>query len=280
MNTPQKPATKLASPPSLCCIALLIFLQCLVTGCSGDSRSKMNSSDIAISPTQPPATNVAVPDNRFSNSYSILIFGNSHTAGIGDLISQLITAEDPNTQVQIDSFGGGFLDDPSSNPGRLDRLQNQQWSHIILQGQKYSQSGTTTYPTTATENWIRLAKAQSTTPILFPEHPQRNDPHEGQRVHNLHTSISAVQAACIAPVGLAWDRVIALRPDLRLHHLDGNHASRIGKLLTAMVFYEVITGYRADLLPYNPALELSPEIQSFFGQIASETIAQHSPCAF
>lgn len=288
MKTINTQKTKLSSRQWFYRFALLLFNSLLVVACSGGSNSNVNEQTTPTvtappppPPTAPaPATNVAVPDNRFLDSYSILIFGNSHTAGIGDLIGLILQAEYPDINIHIDSFGGGFLDNPSTNPQRLQRLQSREWSHVILQGQKYSQSGTVDYSTLATENWIKQAKNQTATPVLFPEHPQRHNPDEGQRVHNLHQSISAKQSACIAPVGLAWDRVIALRPDLSLHLQDGNHASASGKVITAMVFYEVITGYPANLLPYIDELGVSPELQQFFGQIVSETISANTPCRF
>jgi hypothetical protein len=54
----------------------------------------------------------------------------------------------------------------------------------------------------------------------------------------------------IAPVGLAWDRALALQLILILHADDGNHTALAGAFLTSLVFYEVITGMSVDLLPY------------------------------
>ena len=281
-----------ASPKNkqkLYCFTFLL-IQGLLLACSGGSGNSASSVNPPVRPLQPPAANTdannsnapnaAIPDNRFSDTYNILIFGNSHVRGVGNFIEDILSADDNSLTLQIETFHGEFLDDNPTQAQRLERLQSQTWSHIILQGQRYSQSGTVDYPTSATQNWISLAKAQNSTPILFPEHPQRNNTQEGRRVHNLHRSIAEQQAACIAPVGLVWDRVIELQPDLALHHLDGNHASNLGKALTAMVFYEVITGYPADQLAHVPELDITPEEQNLFGQIVSEVISEYTPCEF
>lgn len=284
IKLPTEYGTKLLYKPSVFGVTYLLLLGFFV-GCSGGSNTNVDepAPPVATTPAPapaPPISNVAIPDNRFSSSYSILIFGNSHIAGIGDLLQQILLTDDNSIEVHIDSFGGGFLDSSTYNPQRMDRLKSRDWSHVILQGQKYSQSGIISYPTTATENWIRVAKDQNITPVLFPEHPRRNNPHEGQQIHNLHTSISAAQLSCVAPVGLAWDKVLALRPELNMYLMDGNHASSMGKVLSAMVFYEVITGYPANLLPYIPQIDVAADVQSLFAQVASETIAQHTPCIY
>jgi hypothetical protein len=105
-------------------------------------------------------------------------------------------------------------------------------------------------------------------------------------VANLHVSIANIQSSCVAPVGLVWDRVISLMPDLGLHLADGNHASNTGKFLTALIFYETITGLSADLIPFlgniniNISIDIDMATQDLFGQIVSEVMAEYPPCDY
>lgn len=69
-------------------------------------------------------------------------------------------------------------------------------------------------------------------------------------------------------------------PSLALHLDDGNHASFLGKLLTAFVFYEVITGKSADLLPFIENIEVADKIQQLLRLLASETIQSNQACTF
>ncbi|UJF22818.1 hypothetical protein [Shewanella sp. OMA3-2] len=227
-----------------------------------------------------PTSNLPIPDNRFANEYKILFFGNSHVSGQPSLINRLIQVGNNNSQVTTFNAGGGFLDDAASQKRREDLLTTEPWTHVILQGQKYSQSGTVNYPTLPAQVWIAKAKGKSITPILFPEHPQIGRDEEARQVHQLHSSIVAVQQSCIAPIGLAWNKVLMISPKLRLHMADGNHASLMGNLLTALVFYEVITGHSADLLPYIADIAVDEPTQQLLGQIASETIQANVPCTF
>ncbi|GLX85563.1 hypothetical protein tloyanaT_18150 [Thalassotalea loyana] len=250
----------------------------LLTSCSGDSTTEQDRNEQSL--TGDVTSNLPIPDNRFKDSYQILIFGNSHIINIGSLIETMIKADNPDAQTQVVNQGGGFLDDNTTRSRRLSRIEGQQWSHIILQGQKYSQSGIVEYPTRSAERWIGIAKEHGIMPVLFPEHPRRGNTEEGQRVHEIHTGIAARQKSCVAPIGLAWDRALTIQPGLALHASDGNHASALGRVLTAYVFYEVITGQPADLLPIIESLNVSADLQQLFKQVASETISANEPCGF
>lgn len=260
--------------------ALAIALLAL-TSCSGD---KVNYSEEPSSYVKPikssPTENLSIPDNRFSNTYQILLFGNSHVAGIGNLIKILINTGIPHANITFTNASGGFLDNESSYQYRAELLKNTSWTHIILQGQKYSQSGVTVYPTLSAQIWIDKAKQQQITPILFPEHPQKGSTTEGKRVHDIHIGIIAQQKSCIAPVGLTWDKVLQIEPLLNLHNNDGNHANLMGQLLTSYVFYEVITGESADLLPFIESIAVTESNQQILRQLASETIQANLPCLF
>ena len=80
--------------------------------------------------------------------------------------------------VSITTRTGTFLDTIVDNDSIVELLQNKKWTHVILQGQKYSQSQSVLYPTNATITWIQRAKAVGATPILFPEHPLLNNPQD------------------------------------------------------------------------------------------------------
>ena len=263
--------------------ALFIALLAL-TACSGEKindSTETSSSGSTIKPsTSTPTENLSIPDNRFANTYQILLFGNSHVTGLGKLIKILINTGIPHANITFTNARGGFLDDESSYQYRAGLLNNTSWTHVILQGQKYSQSGVSVYPTISARIWIDKAKQQQITPILFPEHPQKDNATEASRVHGIHTGIAAQQKSCVAPVGLAWDKVLLTEPLLNLHNNDGNHANLMGQLLSSYVFYEVITGESADLLPFIESIAVAESTQQILRQLASETIQANPPCLF
>ena len=260
---------------------LFVLPLLLLVACNSADNHSSNGGTTAPPDTGLNGSNLTIPDNSTKDAYKVLLFGNSHIMGLSTLINTLITNGLPSkTFSGRDASSQRYLDERLNDGVSLGILKNDRWTHVILQAQKYSQSGIYDYPTLGTQRWSQLAKEQQATPILFPEHPQRGNKSEGMRLYELHKNIAAKQSACVAPIGPVWDKVIALRPELELHHPDGNHASDLGKFLSALVFYEVITGTSADLLPYISTLDIDAQTQDFFGQIVSQVLIENPPCDY
>ncbi|MFT5705190.1 MAG: hypothetical protein ACI8SK_001145 [Shewanella sp.] len=253
-------------------ISLHVIILILSLSACGQDSADTNDTN--------PSTNLPIPDNRNSDNYQVLLYGNSHTARQASLLRTLISTGVSDSSVDVSNAGGGFLDDNLKKSSQVAKLENGNWTHVILQGQKYSQSGNRKYPTIAAQIWIEKAKNKGVTPILFPEHPQKGNTEEGMRVHLIHTRIAQLQKSCVAPIGLTWDKVQLTSPQIPLYSSDGNHAAYTGSMLTALVFYEVITGRSADLLPYIPEIDVDEATQQLLGQMASETIQANQPCKF
>lgn len=200
-----------------------------------------------------------------AKDYEILLIGNSHSSknNLPGLLATLIEAGLPSKTVHVRAAPGwGFLADHLRDRKTRRLLESQAWTHVVLQGQKYSTSGRYSYPTDAAEEWIRRAKIQGAVPIMFPEWPRRGNSEEGQRIQKLHLQIVAREPACLAPVGLAWEQVLRQHPSLELHARDGNHSNPTGALLTAYVLYEVITGQSATELPSVRSVKADSETQT------------------
>ncbi len=235
------------------------------------------------SPGLPAATTAAVPDNRQRDPLQVLIMGNSHASSndLPGLLAGLLRHQRPAASVEVVLAPGfGFLDELLNNAGTRAALESRRWSHVILQGQKYSVSAQQSYPTEAAQAWIGLSKALGATPLLFPEHGQRGNAAEGQRVFSLHQAIAAKAPACVAPIGPAWDATLLQMPGVMLHSADGNHAALAGSLLTALVFYELITGMPASALPHQPTLAIEASLQQRLREQASAAIARHGGCVY
>lgn len=263
-------------------VLLVVLLSIFSFACSDSSTPSKTFKPIGeqVNEHVEPKSNLQVPNNQSLSAYRIAITGNSHIIGLNRNVASIIRQISDKNTVESKVIGHGFLDESITSTNSNDTLTNGNWSHIILQGQKYSQSRTRNYPTSGAQWWIANAKAVGVTPILFPEHPQRGDSTEGAYVYGLHQGITLYQASCIAPVSLVWDRVQLLMPHLNLHATDGNHASALGKYLTALVFAEVITGQRIDSVTLDPVSGLLPDEQLLMAQAVSEIIFQHPACPF
>lgn len=215
------------------------------------------------------------------DDYELLFIGNSHSAanGLPGLVATLIETADPNKKVNtVNAPGINFLAERINDGETLALLQSRKWSHVFLQAQKYSSTGLYSYPTTAAEEWIRRVKRQQALPILFPEWPRRGNYEEGQRVHELHLYIASQEPACVAPVGLVWDKMIATYPNVDLHAVDGNHSNLKGALLTAFVFYQILTKQSSADLPYVSQINVSENLQKQMREVASAVINANLSC--
>lgn len=226
-------------------------------------------------PLEPPEDFLPVAPPQ-TGDYQLLFMGNSHTAanGLPNLVTALIEGGIPGAAAsQATAPGYLFLADRINDGVSRPLLESRNWSHVILQAQKYSSSGQYDYPTAAAEEWIRSAKAQGARPILFPEWPRRGNTEEGPRVQQLHLDIASRESACVAPVGLAWEAALEENPGLVLHASDGNHSNLTGSLLTAFVLYQVITGKPASELPDLATVAVSSGTQQALKTVAAEVVA-------
>lgn len=151
----------------------------------------------------------------------------------------------------------GFLADHVKRKSTRDLIQLGSWDFVVLQAQKYSSSGKYTYPTDAAIELARLAQAQGSKVIMYPEWARRDVPDEYARIKAIHNSIAEKTESQVAPIGEAWDRVQEAQPKLNLYAVDGNHASELGSYLNACVFFGMVTGKS----PQRPASEADTDEQ-------------------
>ena len=72
--------------------------------------------------------------------------------------------------------------------------------------------------------------------------------------------------------------MIAIDPTIPLHAVDGNHSNLNGALLTAFVFYQVISKQSARDLDYVPEIAVSENLQTRFRDVAADIVEANPPC--
>jgi hypothetical protein len=257
----------------------------LLFGCGGGGSSVSGAPVTAAtgSPTDMSRYETSLPlaDNSSSSEYTVLLMGNSHAAGLRLILERLLNLGQPDKLVDVQVEPRlAFLAERVNDGVSEQKLESAQWTHVILQAQKYSSTGTNTYPTAAAEYWIRGSKELGATPIMFPEHPRRGNSWEGQTLWDLHSGIAVRENTCVAPVGLAWDEVLFRDPTLVLHQPDGNHASETGALLSALVFYQIITGQPVQSLPGLSEFNIDSATEQLMKESVSSLLFVLAPCAF
>ena len=259
---------------------IVLVAAAALAGCGGDSASSSNptgdSADLSRYAVSEPLT-----DNSSADAYRVLVMGNSHAAALHPVLSDLLALGQPGKAIDVQlSSSASFLDGRVNDGFSEQRLESQPWTHVILQAQKYSTTGVNTYPTDAAEYWVRGSKLQGATPIMFPEHPRDGNTWEGQALWELHQGIALRENTCVAPVGLVWDEVVFQAPLVELHQSDGNHANGTGALLTALVFYPIITGQPVESLPQLSSFGIDAVTETTMREVASELLFVHQPCDF
>ncbi len=261
------------------------FILCsaiLFVGCGGSSGGTSDDSGTGGSTgTTTPNTSQPLADNSGASAYKVLLMGNSHAAGLQSILESILVLGQPDKSVDIQVAPRyAFLAERVNDGVSEQTLESEQWTHVILQAQKYSSTRTNTYPTTAAEYWIRGIKELGATSIMFPEHPRRDNTWEGQTLWELHTGIAARENTCVAPVGLVWDEVIFRVPSLVLHEPDGNHASETGLLLTALVLYQIISGQPVESLPELSEFNIDSVTERIMKESISSQLFAYPPCAY
>lgn len=259
---------------------IVLVVAAALAGCGGGSGPPPgaigDSADLSRYAVSEPLT-----DNSSASEYRILIMGNSHAAALQPVLADLLALGQSGKPVDVQlSSSASFLDARVNDGFSEQRLESQPWTHVILQGQKYSTTGANTYPTDAAEYWVRGSKLQGATPIMFPEHPREGNTWEGQTLWELHQGIALRENTCVAPIGLVWDEVVFRAPLVELHESDGNHANGTGALLTALVFYPIITGQPVESLPQLSSFAIDVATETTMREVASELLFVHQPCDF
>ncbi len=209
---------------------------------------------------------------------AVLMMGNSHTSmhDLPQQLAQLLQAGLGGRTVGIaEAPGWMFLDERLTHAPAQALLRSRSWTVVVLQAQKYSSSGQFTYPTAPAEELVRQVRSGGALPVLFPEWSRRGI-DETQRIFGPHVAIAQKEAACVAPIGQAWDLALQRHPALVLHAADGNHAAAAGAYLTALVLYAAVSG-ASPLDTPTLANGVAPEVQAQLRQVAADAVLAVNP---
>jgi hypothetical protein len=205
--------------------------------------------------------------------------GNSHTS-VNDLpgmVATIVRAANPGKTVQpVVSPSWMFLEERAVDAASIELVRGHRWTYVVLQAQKYSESGQFNYPIDGAVALVRLARTVGALPILFPEWPRRGI-DETQRIYDLHVSIARREPACVAPIPQAFDLASARDATLVLYAADGNHSAPAGAFLAALVIAATMTGLAPDQLPALPIEGVEPAVQAQLRRAAADTVLVHTP---
>lgn len=103
----------------------------------------------------------------------------------------------------------------------------------------------------------------------------RHDPEMIDKIVSLYVETGEQLDALVIPVGLAFERAYAERPDIQLHKpFDGSHPSLLGTYLAACVVYASVYRNPVDGLQYDYFGAVPSADAAFLQRIANETVRE------
>ncbi|MFT4841581.1 MAG: hypothetical protein ACI8UD_004239 [Planctomycetota bacterium] len=209
---------------------------------------------------------------------NVLFVGNSFTYYNNSLHNHyrrfVRAARGPKWQGKARSIliSGGHLDE--HREGLRQRLVEQSFDAVVLQGHSLEplieferfQCAVTEYAA-----WIRQQGAQ---PVLFMTWAYSSRPGMTERLERAYYQVGKQLDAMVVPVGSAFARVTAERPDLVLRMPDKRHPTLAGTYLAACTMFGALHGQSPVGLAYTADL---PEIDAFYLQRAAWQTLQASP---
>ncbi|MGE0785095.1 MAG: DUF4886 domain-containing protein [Sandaracinaceae bacterium] len=189
----------------------------------------------------------------------VLFVGNSYTFynDMSGQVARLAEGDDGAPSLETDRVaeGGASLRHHFEASGARARIEEGGWTHVVLQerstgslhsaaefhdyvGRLAKVAARTGALVLLYETWARQAKSDAYRARWSGGSP----PEMMRRIRAEYAEAGAALGARVVPVGTAWERALAERPQIVLHDTDLHHASPLGSHLAAAVFYVALTG--------------------------------------
>jgi len=211
----------------------------------------------------------------------VLFVGNSFTYYNNSLhkhYRQLIWASGKHTpesaRSRIMTISGGHL--PEHAGGFENVVSAEDWDVVVLQGHSLGPiSEDTAEPfRAAARDFAGLARQQGTRPVFFMTWAYAGKPEMTAKLDSAYSEIGRELDAEVVPVGLAFAKVTAERPDILLRIDDARHPSLAGTYLAACTFFAAFYKQSPEGLAYNASL--GEETARYLQQVAWNTVQAYA----
>jgi hypothetical protein len=119
----------------------------------------------------------------------------------------------------------------------------------------------------------KIVTANGARPIFFMSWAYKDKPEMTAQLAEQYTIAGNANDALVIPVGLAFAKAIAKRPDLELYQPDKRHPSLFGTYLAACTSYAAI--FKKSPVGNTYTAGIDPTIASFLQTIAQETVHEY-----
>lgn len=216
----------------------------------------------------------------------VLFIGNSHTYlhYMPEMLERLSAAGGTAEKILADQVTGEGADLAwhwNNFPTRA-RIRSADWDYVVLQDRSGGPLEGKERLFSHARKLHALIREQGARTVFYMTWALRDHPGTQAEIAVVYADIADELRALLAPVGLAWQRVLRQQPDFPLYHRDGRHASATGAYLTACVFYGLLQkksplGLSGTLMLHGkPKVNLPPEVAAMLQKAAWESLERSS----
>jgi hypothetical protein len=181
-------------------------------------------------------------ESRRTNSFKLLFVGNSFTQrnNLPGLLADLAIQRGLKLKHELISAGGASLR-THWNAGRAQiAIDNDGYDYVVLQEQS----------TLPVKNALRMAdnirlfdeviKRAGSKTVLYMTCSRQHSPEQHKTIADAYSSIGKEINATVIPVGVVWQKFIAIHETPNLYDRDQSHPTLAGSYLAACVFLTVL----------------------------------------
>jgi len=194
----------------------------------------------------------------------VLFIGNSHTYlhYMPEMLEKLSAAGESPHKILADQVTGEGADLAwhwKNFPTRA-RIRSIKWDYVVLQDRSGGPLEAADSLAVHARKLDGLIRGQGARTVFYMTWARRGQLRGQRQIAAVYARVAAELGALLAPVGLAWQRVLRQDPGFALFHRDGRHASVQGAYLTACVFYGLFQGRSPVGLPGTLRLHGKPKV--------------------
>ena len=181
----------------------------------------------------------------------MLFIGNSYTYcnDLPAMVAQLAAAGGKPVDVHQVTAGGVTLEWHAQNEVTLAKLHETDWDIVVLQEHSIRPIQDTPKMTQAAAALQSIIASTGAQTVLYMTWARQHFPEMQAGLARVYIALAQEIGARVAPVGLAWEAVLAADPSLALHTEDQSHPTPLGSYLAACVFYATFFGESPVGLP-------------------------------
>jgi hypothetical protein len=198
-------------------IPLLLVLLC----------SAAIAQNAPTTPTTKPATRV-------------LFIGNSYTAyngGLPKVLKQMADHAGKPIEIEMSVSGGKSLEWHWNEGQARPAIERGGWDYVVLQDFSTQAINKPQLLAEYARKFDELITKRGAKTVFYLTWARQHQPENQAVITKAYTDAATELMATVAPVGVAWQRVLRDKPDTVLHFDDRSHPNPAGTYLTACVFY-------------------------------------------